>query len=135
MVTVQRNGASQEQIPLSQPSGDTATDSTRLGQKQGRSVNLYKLCINNMHACIANISVFLLDTLEGTTAPSDNSPFFSQPFFEPLLPRKVLPGMVYLLVIYLVHSISRLILHVVFICSKLIKLHLAPPHTVLYHSI
>ena len=43
VVTVQRNGESQEQIPLSQPSGDTATDSMHLGQKQGRSVNLYKL--------------------------------------------------------------------------------------------
>ncbi|CAD6338077.1 unnamed protein product [Miscanthus lutarioriparius] len=66
VVTVQRNGESQEQIPLSQPSGDTATDSMHLGQKQ--------------------------DILEGVTAPSDNSPFFSQPFFEPVLPIKVLPG-------------------------------------------
>ncbi|XP_066378669.1 membrane protein of ER body-like protein [Miscanthus floridulus] len=63
VIAVQRNGASQEQIPLSQASGDTATDS--------------------MH----------LDILEGITAPSDNSPFFSQPFFEPVLPIKVLPGL------------------------------------------
>ncbi|KAG0512312.1 hypothetical protein BDA96_10G002600 [Sorghum bicolor] len=66
VVTVQRNGASQEQIPLLQPSGDTATDSVHLGQKQ--------------------------DILEGMTAPSDNSPFFSKPFFEPVPPIKVFPG-------------------------------------------
>lgn len=75
VVTVQRNGARQEQIPLSQPSGDTANDSMHLGHKQ--------------------------DILEDIMAPSDNSTFFSPSFVKPVLtiPIKVLPGMVYLLVI------------------------------------
>lgn len=68
VVTVQRNGARQEQIPLSQPSGDTANDSMHLGHKQ--------------------------DILEDIMAPSDNSTFFSPSFVKPVLtiPIKVLPG-------------------------------------------
>ncbi|XP_066376089.1 membrane protein of ER body-like protein [Miscanthus floridulus] len=109
VVNVQQYGAHQEQIPLSQPAGDTKTD-TSLGHKeeftqieagnvvavQRNGASQEQIPLSQPSGDTATDSMHLgkkQDILEGITSPSDNSPFFSQPFFEPVLPIKVLPGL------------------------------------------
>jgi hypothetical protein len=79
-------------------------------------MNLYKL--SNVHAYIDNLFTISFTDIQGnTTGTSGDNLFFNQPIFNPELnfPTKVLPGIVYLLVRYLVHTILRLLLQVLLI--------------------
>lgn len=111
VVTVQRNGARQEQIPLSRPAVDTKTDTSHLGHKEeftqteaGHVVTVQRngarqeqIPLSQPSGDTANDSMHLghkQDILEDIMAPSDNSTFFSPSFVKPVLtiPIKVLPG-------------------------------------------
>lgn len=50
--------------------------------------------------CMLTLPIYFLTDIQGnTTGASVNNLFFNQPFFNPeLIPSKVLPGMVYLVV-------------------------------------
>ena len=54
---MQQYGSRQEQIPLSQPAGDTKTDTSHLGHKQGRSDeldnNYQEVRLINLHMLLA----------------------------------------------------------------------------------
>ena len=68
--------------------------------------------------CMLTLPICFLTDIQGnTTGASGNNSFFNQPFFNPELevPAKVLPGMVHLVVRYLVHTILRFHLQVLLI--------------------
>lgn len=62
--------------------------------------------------CMLTLPICFLTDIQGNkTGASVNNLIFNQPFLnpEPKIPPKFLPGMVYLLVSYIFHTIPRLI--------------------------